>query len=183
MVVDHNLKRNRENDDENWNHVSYDKCPLNRINKIQLLMVTAHILLLGPARHPAPLQKRKKYPPFLSRHYKIGQIWSHISSAKHQLLDLKWKKKIKINVDSELEYRKLQQIFQQESLYYRRFLQKKKTNQKFVIAGRPENRKMEQIEDLIYVEELEIISIHQLFRGSTTNKILHGTEDQIGRPC
>lgn len=48
----------------------------------------------------------------------------------HSEMKNKW---IKFNVDSELVYRKLQQIFQHEILYYRSFLlEKEKKKQKFV---------------------------------------------------
>lgn len=79
---------------------------------------------------------------------------------------------IKINVETEFEYKNIQIFLQQEQVYCRRLFLERNKNQMFVLRDLPENTNINIIKNYLYNPNFQILSIQQLFRGNTWNKIL-----------
>lgn len=80
----------------------------------------------------------------------------------------KW---IRVHVDTEIEYRNIQRLFTQEGIQYKSFVLDSEKHQKFVRRGFLPNAQIEYIQEYLNLEEIDFISVQQLTRGNTGNKI------------
>lgn len=79
---------------------------------------------------------------------------------------------IRIQVEIELEYRKIQEELAREKIRYRNYLLENRKKLKFILRGLPPNADIALIQKALEVEELHGLTVTQMYTGNTRNRVL-----------